>query len=190
MSKPITVAVSYGSVRNGRLCDAVAGWVADRVEARADYTLDVIDPLAEGLTELRGTDGATEKAIAARLSRADAFIVVTPEYNHSFPAALKHFIDGFNEPWHAKPVAFVSYGGLSGGSRAVEQLRQIFAELHATTIRQVVSFPNVWAHFDPQHRWRDMERGDRNLNVLLTQLRWWASALRDARAGADYRTVS
>ena len=83
MSKPIKVAVIYGSVRNGRLCDAVAGWVADRVEARADYTLDVIDPLAEGLTDLRGTDGATEKAIAARLSRADAFIVVTPEYNHT-----------------------------------------------------------------------------------------------------------
>ncbi|MBG11953.1 MAG: FMN reductase [Alcanivorax sp.] len=190
MSKPIKVAMIYGSVRNGRLCDAVAGWVAARVGARDDYTLDIIDPLAEGLTDLRGTDGAEEAAIAARLNQADAFIVVTPEYNHSFPAALKHFIDGFNEPWHAKPVAFVSYGGLSGGSRAVEQLRQVFAELHATTIRQVVSFPNVWAHFDEQRRWRDMERGDRNLNVLLTQLRWWAAALRDARAGTDYQAVS
>lgn len=190
MSKPIQVAVIYGSVRPGRLCDAVAGWVAARVEARHDYTLDIIDPLAEGLTDLRGTDGVVEEAIAGRLARADAFIVVTPEYNHSFPAALKHFIDGFNEPWHAKPVAFVSYGGLSGGSRAVEQLRQVFAELHATTIRQVVSFPNVWAHFDEQHRWLDMERGDRNLSTLLTQLRWWASALRDARAGGDYQAVS
>lgn len=98
MSKPIKVAVIYGSVRNGRLCDAVAGWVADRVEARADYTLDVIDPLAEGLTDLRGTDGATENAIAARLSRADAFIVVTPEYNHSFPAALAGYGTGGPQP--------------------------------------------------------------------------------------------
>ena len=190
MSNPIKVAVIYGSVRNGRLCDAVAGWVAARVEARDDYALDIIDPLAEGLTDLRGADGAVEEAIADRLTQADAFIVVTPEYNHGFPAALKHFIDGFNEPWHAKPVAFVSYGGLSGGSRAVEQLRQVFAELHATTIRQVVSFPNVWAHFDAQHRWLDMERADRNLSKLLAQLRWWASALRDARVDADYLSVS
>ncbi len=123
MSKPIKVAVIYGSVRNGRLCDAVAGWVADRVEARADYTLDVIDPLAEGLTDLRGTDGATEKAIAARLSRADAFIVVTPEYNHSFPAALKHFIDGFNEPWH--PNRASSPTASLRGQPPVEQLPDI-----------------------------------------------------------------
>jgi len=190
MSKPIKVTVIYGSVRTGRLCDAVSGWVAARIKARDEYTLDIIDPLAEGLTDLRGTDGAVEQAIAGRLAQADAFIVVTPEYNHSFPAALKHFIDGFNEPWHAKPVAFVSYGGLSGGSRAVEQLRQVFAELHATTIRQGVSFPNVWAHFDEQRHWLDMERADRNLNKLLAQLRWWASALRDARAGAAYQAVS
>ncbi len=190
MSNPIKVAMIYGSVRTGRLCDAVAGWVADRVEARDDYTLDIIDPLAVGLTDLRGADDEVNEAVAERLARADAFIVVTPEYNHGFPAALKHFIDGFNEPWHGKPVAFVSYGGLSGGSRAVEQLRQVFAELHATTVRQVVSFPNVWAHFDEQHRWLDMERADRNLGKLLAQLRWWASALRDARANHAYEAVS
>ncbi len=72
------------------------------------------------------------------MAEADAFLVVTPEYNHGYPAALKELIDSVYEPWHAKPVAFVSYGGASGGIRAVEQLRQVFAELHAVTLRDGV----------------------------------------------------
>ncbi len=79
------------------------------------------------------------------LSEADAFIVVTPEYNHSFTASLKFVLDLVYEPWQGKPVAFVSYGGISGGLRAVEQLRLVFAELHAVTVRDTVSFANPGA---------------------------------------------
>ncbi len=71
------------------------------------------------------------------------FVVVTPEYNHSFPGPLKAAIDRHVTPWQAKPVGFVSYGGISGGLRAVEHLRQVFAELHAVTVRETVSF--IWA---------------------------------------------
>jgi hypothetical protein len=74
------------------------------------------------------------------IDAADAFVVVTPEYNHSYPASLKHAIDMAHGEWNTKPVAFVSYGGISGGLRAVEALRLVFAELHATTIRDTVSF--------------------------------------------------
>ncbi len=83
-----------------------------------------------------------------KIAEADAFIIVTPEYNHGYTAALKELIDSCYEPWHAKPVGFISYGGVSGGLRAVEQLRQVFAELHTVTIRDTVSFSNVWAQFD------------------------------------------
>jgi len=62
-----------------------------------------------------------------------AFVVVTPEYNHGYPAPLKSLIDSVGREWQAKPVAFVSYGGVSGGLRAVEQLRQVFAKLHMVT---------------------------------------------------------
>jgi NAD(P)H-dependent FMN reductase len=75
-------------------------------------------------------------------------VVVTPEYNHGYTAALKQLIDAVKAEWVAKPVGFVSYGGVSGGLRAVEQLRLVFAELHAVTIRDGVSFAMAWNRFD------------------------------------------
>ena len=74
-------------------------------------------------------------------------MIVTPEYNHSFPASLKNTIDWFDSEWHAKPVGFVSYGGMAGGQRAVEHLRQVFAELHAVTVRDTLSFHMAWERF-------------------------------------------
>jgi NAD(P)H-dependent FMN reductase len=79
-------------------------------------------------------------SITLRLANADAFVVVTPKYNHNFPAPLKNAIDWRYNKWRAKPVGFVSYGGMGGGLRAVEQLRQVFAELHAVTVRDAVNF--------------------------------------------------
>jgi hypothetical protein len=71
--------------------------------------------------------------VGPRLAAAEAFVVVTPGYNHSFPASFKNLIDWHDTQRQAKPIGFVSYGGLSGGLRSVEQLRQVFAELHAAT---------------------------------------------------------
>jgi NAD(P)H-dependent FMN reductase len=123
--------------------------------------------------------GQDHGQVLDRLDRADGFIVVTPEYNHSFPAALKQAIDLANEEWRAKPVAFVSYGGLSGGLRAVEQLRLVFAELHAVGIRDTVSFHNYWELLDEHGRLGD--GSDAAATVMLDQLVWWATALRAAR---------
>ena len=91
---------------------------------------------------------AAAHAIASereRVGRADAFVVITPEYNHSYPAALKQFIDLIKAEWQAKPASFVSYGGMSGGLRVVEHLRNVFTEMHTVTIRDIVSFHNPWA---------------------------------------------
>jgi NAD(P)H-dependent FMN reductase len=79
---------------------------------------------------------------------ADAFVIITPEYNHSFPAPLKTAIDWFSKEWSARPVAFVAYGGNAGGLRAVEQLRQVFAELHSVTVRNAAGFAGAWELFD------------------------------------------
>ena len=82
-------------------------------------------------------------------------MIVTPEYNHSFPAALKNTIDWFRDEWQAKAAGFVSYGGMAGGQRAVEHLRQVFAELHAVTVRETLSFHMAWERFDEDGRPRD-----------------------------------
>jgi NAD(P)H-dependent FMN reductase len=111
---------------------------------------------------------------------------VTPEYNHGYPAPLKALIDSAGVEWHAKPVAFVSYGGVSGGLRAVEQLRLVFAELHAVTIRDSVSFPGAWEQFDETGALRNPERAHRGMKTLVARLHWWAVALRQARSMAPY----
>lgn len=171
----LQLAVILGSTRQGRLCERVARWAAARVEADARFGLDVIDP---------ATDAAAE--VGRRLQQADAFLVVTPEYNHGYPAPLKTLIDSWYDEWQAKPVAFVSYGGISGGLRAVEQLRQVFAELHAMTVRDTVSFDNAWDRFDAAGALLQPERAERAMQVMLSRLHWWARALHDARAGAAY----
>ena len=133
-----------------------------------------IDPVADDQAKL-----------ARRIGEADGFIVVTPEYNHSFAAPLKALIDGASREWHAKPVAFVSYGGVSGGLRAVEHLRGVFAELHAVGLRDTVSFANAWAQFE-EGRLRDPDLAEAAMATQLVRLGWWAKALRDARLAPDY----
>jgi NAD(P)H-dependent FMN reductase len=191
---PIKLAVIVGSVREGRFGPTVANWFTGQAAGRDGLSIDVVD-LAETPLPLAmpafGTkpDPGTARVLAdlsARLDAADAFVVVTPEYNHSFPAALKNAIDWHNKQWHAKPVGFVAYGGISGGLRAVEQLRVVFAELHATTIRDTVSFHGAWGQFDDQGQPVAPEGCNGAAKAMLDQLTWWAHALREARTSRPY----
>ncbi|MCM2578695.1 NAD(P)H-dependent oxidoreductase [Streptomyces sp. MTZ3.1] len=185
---PLRLAVIIGSTRQGRFGPTVANWFAGRAAAREDLDVDLID-LAEAPLPALGHGPGSVRAgaqIAPRLAAADAFVVVTPEYNHSFPAPLKNAIDAHNQEWHAKPVGFVSYGGISGGLRAVEQLRPVFAELHAVTVRATVSFSNPWDRFADDGRPLRPEDCEGPAKYLLDQITWWAIALRNARAAHPY----
>ena len=181
--RPLSVAVIIGSTREGRFGPVVARWIAERAAARPDLDVAVLDVADAGLPAVLpagahpAVDGWTEQ-----IGAADAFIVVTPEYNHSLPASLKQAIDLVGAEWRAKPVAVVSYGGVSGGLRATEHLRLIFAELHAPTIRDTVSFHGAGAAFGPDGQPRDRAGTDAAAEVLLDQLTWWGLALRDARS--------
>ncbi len=185
--RPLRLTVVVASTREGRLGPAIARWLAGQARARADVTVDVLD-LAEAQLPDRLTDERPAQVVAAsaRLSGSDGFVVVTPEYNHGYPAPLKTLIDWHTGEWRAKPVAFVSYGGVSGGLRAVEQLRQVFAELHAVTVRDTVSVPMAWTQIDESGTPVDAARHARAAGVMLDQLAWWAEALRDARARRPY----
>ena len=178
----LQLAIIIGSTREGRWGDRVAHWFAGEARRRPDLLVDVVD-LAEvdipAVLPMRNTPEV--QAYAERIDRADAFVVVTPEYNHSYPASLKQAIDVLNAPWRRKPVAFVSYGGLSGGLRAVEHLRHVFAELHATTIRETVSLHRHPLLFDQSGELVDPSGPAEAAKVMLDDLVWWASALQTAR---------
>lgn len=187
--KRIKVAVIMGSVRPGRFCDTVTSWLMAALENSAEFALKVIDPAElplPGWADLQESAGAAE----LRNRLAEAFIIVTPEYNHSFSAALKSVIDTAYEEWQAKPVGFVSYGGQSGGLRAVEQLRLVFAELQAVTLRDTVSFASAWNQFDDLGNLINPAQAEKSLNAMMSKLHWWASALNTARQQSAYNKAT
>jgi NAD(P)H-dependent FMN reductase len=181
----IQLAVIVGSVRTGRIAPVVAGWLLSQLSRHGQISTDVID-LAD-LDLPANLDGGSDTPVfRKRAEAADAFIIITPEYNHGYPGALKTAIDTAREEWQAKPVGFVSYGGVAGGLRSVEQLRLVFAELHAVTVRQVVSFHWVHDLFDGDGQLRDAGAANAAAQAMLAQLSWWACALRKARAENQY----
>ncbi|MFF7789107.1 NAD(P)H-dependent oxidoreductase [Streptomyces sp. NPDC007991] len=188
-TEPLRVTLVVGSNRHGRFGPVVARWLLDHLQGRDDLVAEVVDVADTDLpTSLERTPEATAalSGVTPRLDGADAFVVLTPEYNHSFPAGLKNLVDWHFGEWRAKPVALVSYGGRAGGLRAVEHLRQVFAELHAVTVRDTVSFHNAGASFDDEGTLRDRSGPDAAAKAMLDQLVWWGLALREARAKRPY----
>ncbi|MGW0909680.1 NADPH-dependent FMN reductase [Streptomyces sp. NPDC002853] len=191
---PIKLAVIIGSVRGGRFGTTVAEWFAGQAELHGDVEVEIIDiadyPLPLEMPAFGEKPPADVAAVwnglRERLDRAEAFAVVTPEYNHTVPAALKNTIDWYLAEWSAKPVGLVSYGGMGGGLRASEHLRQIFAEVHATTVREMLSFHNAWADFQKEGEPVSPEGSEAAAKKLLDQLVWWADALRAARERTPY----
>lgn len=176
--EPLRVAVIIGSTREGRVGDRIGRWFVSRAERRDGIALRVLD-LVEYDLPARYPKAPTAQvtAFAAAVGVAEAFVVVTPEYNRSFPASLKQAIDYAYDEWRAKPVGFVSYGYRSDGVCAVEQLRPVFTELHAVTMRDGV-------RLDLMHD--RLDEDDHAVAAMLDQLTWWGLALREARAARPY----
>lgn len=191
---PTRLAVIVGSTREGRFGPVVADWFVRRARARGDLDVDVVDIAGARLPAVLGEVGEDGRyaspevrAYAERIAGADVFVVVTPEYNRGYPAALKHAVDCLYAEWQAKPVGFVGYaGGMSGGIRAIEQLRPVFTELHAVPLRDSVNFPHVHTRFGDDGEPLDAQEVNAAAKKLLDQLMWWAQALREARARRPY----
>ncbi|KAA8884065.1 NAD(P)H-dependent oxidoreductase [Nocardia colli] len=186
----LRVALIVGSTRTGRFGPTVADWFAGRLHRR-DLDLDRIDLATADLPDqLTGHDDpapAAVRALGARLTAADAFVVVTPEYNRSFPASVKNAIDWFDTEWAAKPVTIIGYGSDPEGGHAAAHLRQVFAELNAVPIRRTLTIPKAWQRFAADGTWprRDPEL-EEDTNALVDQLLWWAIALRAARKATPF----
>ncbi|MBG0830699.1 NAD(P)H-dependent oxidoreductase [Planomonospora sp. ID67723] len=187
----LDIAVIAATSPQGRSGANVSRWFLGQAGRRADLRLDVIDlnriplpPFHPGRPPSE-TDPATRE-LAARIGAADGFVVITPEYNHAYPAVLKLAVDAVRREWAAKPAGFVSYGGQSGGLRAVEQLRLVFAELHVVSLRDTVSFHRVEGRFDEDGEPLDPAGVNGAAKVLLDQLIWWGTALREAREARPY----
>ena len=196
MSKLLVIV---GSTRPTRSADLVLPWLTEKVAEHEAFDAEIVDlrdwPLPI-FGEHFGTIGDFSdptyseplvKAWNDKIKSADAFVIVTPEYNHSIPGGLKNAIDtvwlsfGFRN----KPVAFVGYsGGIAGGVRAIEHLAHVFVEADAVPLRSSVIIPAVHGAFD--------ERGepvnpvtDAAAGIMLDDLAWWSAALEKARAAGE-----
>lgn len=187
MREPVRVGIVVGSTRPQRKGVAVAQWIQSIAGGRATEIYEIVDiadfdlPLLD--EPFPPASGRRERLHTLRWAAAievfDAFVFVTPEYNHSISAALKNAVDYLHQEWVDKAVAFVSYGA-DGGVRAVEHLRQIAGELQLADIRRSVSlsFANDFENYTTFTPRADREEA---VTLMLDDLARWAQALKPLR---------
>lgn len=175
------VPVIMGTAREGRYTEKAARFMLEEVnkEGVESELIDVRDYLIQATDNSGNTPEA--KKLAGLIEKADAIIIVSPEYNHGYPGELKMMLDLLYPQYAKKPVGFcgVSMGGL-GGARCVEQLRLVAAELHMVSIRESIYFSGVRQLFDEQGHIKDQSYYAR-AGTFLNELIWYAQALKKER---------
>jgi NAD(P)H-dependent FMN reductase len=181
--------VILGSTREGRQGEKVFSWMKKFLKQYKGFETEFLDlkdwplkfysfPVSPAYGKI---DDPLVKKWTAKIADADAFVIITPEYNHSFPAVLKNALDHVYHEWNNKPVAFMSYSvGPIAGSRAVEQLRQIVIELQMAPIREQLSIPMVQDAFDSENN-PTSDQLDGRASAMFKQLEWWANTLKAGR---------
>ncbi|MCY1010454.1 NAD(P)H-dependent oxidoreductase [Nannocystis pusilla] len=190
-----TVSIIIGSTREARFGDKPGRWIFDHLGRRAGVTAKLLDlrdyplPFFDQAVPpaMPGRPPYANEVVqrwTAAIGASDAFIVVAAEYNFGPPAVLKNAIDWVYPEWNRKPVGFVSYGA-AGGTRSVQQLRELAVELQMAPIRSAVHLPRetLMAHFTGGDIPSALAKSDADADRLLDDLLWWANALKVARAG-------
>jgi NAD(P)H-dependent FMN reductase len=191
--------VIIGSTRPGRAADLVAPWVISRTRDHGGFDVEVLDlrewalPIfAETFETVGDFNDPTYSSPVVRswnhkIAEADAFLVITPEYNHSVPAVLKNAIDSVfvSFAFRNKPLAVVGYsGGIAGGVRAIEHLAQIAIEAEMVPLRTATIIPQVFQAFTSDNQPVNPVT-DISLQIALDDLKWWSDALAAARANGQ-----
>ena len=183
----IRIAIILGSTRPGRKGEAVAKWVYEIAQKRSDADFELVDVkdfnlplLDEPVSPIMGqyTHQHT-KDWSAKIASFDAYVFVTPEYNHATSGALKNAIDFLFREWNDKAAGFVSYGG-AGGARAVEQLRLVMAEVQIATVRNQVLL-SLFTDFENFSVFKPAPQHEKSVNAMLDQVIAWGGALKTLR---------
>ena len=183
----LNVGIIIGSTRPGRKAEVVARWVYDIAAKRGDASFEVVDiadfdlPLLDEAVppSMNQYSKPHTKAWAAKIATFDAFVFVTPEYNHSMSGALKNAIDFLYREWNDKAAGFVGYGGV-GGVRAVEQLRLVMGEIKIADVRAQVAL-SLFTDFENFTTFKPAPQQTAAVNAMLDDLVAWGEALRMMR---------
>jgi NAD(P)H-dependent FMN reductase len=183
------IAIILGSTRPGRNGEAVARWAHGIASRRSDAQYELIDLKDVGLPLLDEPIPPSQgkysqphtKKWAEKIAGFDGFVFVTPEYNHGTSGALKNAIDFLYKEWNNKAAGFVSYGS-AGGTRAVEHLRLVMAELQVADVRAQVAL-SLFTDFENMSNFKPAAHHEKSMNNMLDQLVAWSGALKTLREG-------
>ena len=191
----LKVGIILGSTRPNRNGEAVAKWVEQQVKDRKDAGYELVDikdfnlPLLdEPIPPSQGKYSQPHtRRWAEKIGSFDAFIFVTPEYNHATSGALKNAIDFLYAEWNNKAAGFVSYGS-AGGARAVENLRLIMAEIQIADVRAQLMF-SLATDFKNYSEFTPHQRHEQELDTMLKQLVAWGEAMKTVRTQGAHKAA-
>ncbi len=183
-SRPL-LHVIVASVRPGRVGLPVARWFVDHAQRHGAFDVRLVDLAEVDLPlmnepkhpRLKQYEHDHTKRWSALVSQADAFVFVTPEYNHSYPATLKNALDYLNQEWRDKPAGFVTYGGVSGGTRALVALRPVVAALGMPQVPAAVNVPFVAQFLDEDRRFVPNDATESGADLMLGELARWTGRM-------------
>ncbi len=185
----LKLKIIIASTRPGRVGAPVARWLLGRARHHEKFEPALADLAEVNLPlldepkhpRLGAYEHAHTRAWSAIVKDADAFVIVTPEYNFGAPPALLNALDYLYSEWHYKPVAFVSYGGISGGLRSVQMTKQIVTSLKMMPLVEAVTIPFVANHMKDGEL-QTSEQLEKSAAAMLDELHRWATALKPMRA--------
>jgi NAD(P)H-dependent FMN reductase len=186
----LMTAVIYGSQREERQGIKAARFIVKKLEKRG-HKVFLIDPLEYKFPILKKKYSKYEeppedmRKVAGLLEKADGYVIVSAEYNHGVPPALKNILDHYYDEYRYKPAAIMTYAsGQFGGVRAMVQLRSILAELRMVTIPSTMPVPYLAKAFDDEGNPLDSEY-NRRADKFLEEYEWYANALKNHRRASQ-----
>lgn len=187
------IQIILGSTRPNRRGEVVAKWALGEIKKHSEIEAELLDlrdwplPFFNEVASPDSLEGKYSvdiaKQWAAKVGGADGFIIVTPEYNHGYPAVLKNALDYAYSEWNRKPVAFISYGGASGGARSVEQLRQVVVAMEMVPVPKALAIASIKRQIDENGQLKEQEVLNKKLSSLFEELLWWVRTLKHGREG-------
>lgn len=183
------IKVITSTTREGRKGVAVANWITSMATQTNNFHVELLDlaqihlPFMDEPNHPRLLQYQHDhtKRWSETISSADAFIIVLAEYNFGFPAPIKNAIDYLYNEWMNKPVAFVSYGGISGGLRSTQMLKQVVTSLHMMPIVDQVNLPFFAKRINEHGTFIPDETITKSAVVMLKELERWSDTLKTMR---------
>lgn len=182
--------IIIASTRPGRKGRKVGDWFATLSAQYAEFKVEVLDLKEINLPDMdepahpkmKQYQHDHTKQWSAKIGEADAFVIVACEYNHGFSGPLKNAIDYLYSEWNYKPAAFVSYGGVAGGSRAVLMLSQVLTSLKVVPLSDTVTIPFIYKFIDHDQQFLANDLITKSAHIMLQELIHWTQALKDLRS--------